>query len=666
MYRTGDLAKWTGDGQLEYCGRADEQVKVRGFRIEPGEIESVLREHDAVGQAAVVVREDVPGDRRLVGYVVAERGREGGCEAAAVVEHAARRLPGYMVPAAVVVLDGLPLTYSGKLDRKSLPAPDYVAAVGGSRGARTPVEEVLCGLFSEVLGLGQVGAEDDFFALGGHSLLATRLSSRVRVVLGRELPVRVVFEVPTVAGVAAWLEGSEGVVRPALVPVVRPGRVPLSFAQRRLWFLHKLEGPSATYNMPLALRLTGELDVAALEAAIGDVVGRHEALRTVFPEVDGQPYQEVLEVSRAWAGLEVLRVSEEGLRDALGVAAGRAFDLSAEAPLGATLLALSESEHVLLLLLHHIAADGWSVTPLSRDVMTAYQARLRGRSPEWAPLPVQYADYTLWQQDLLGDATDPDQVLSQQVAYWRDQLAALPDHLDLPFDRSRPAVASYKGGTAVFELSAGLHQRLVRTARDSGATLFMVLQAGMAALLHRLGAGEDIPLGAPIAGRTDAALDDVVGFFVNTLVLRADVSGDPTFTELLQRVRSTVLDAYAHQDVPFEHLVDALAPARSLARQPLFQVMLSLQNVPVEAFEMPDLELRGVPVEAGVSRVDLSVSFMEQQADDGTPAGVEGSIEYSADLFDLATVEAMAERLVWVLEQFVADRDTHLSALDVL
>ncbi|WP_350309891.1 condensation domain-containing protein, partial [Streptomyces yunnanensis] len=328
--------------------------------------------------------------------------------------------------------------------------------------------------------------------------------------------------------------------------------------------------------------------------------------------------------------------------------------MSAEAPLRATLLTLSESEHVLLLLLHHIAADGWSVTPLSRDVMTAYQARLRGCAPEWVPLPVQYADYTLWQRDLLGDATDPDHVLSQQVAYWTDQLTALPDHLDLPFDRSRPAVASYQGGTAVFELSAELHQRLVRTARESGATLFMVLQAGMAALLHRLGAGEDIPLGAPIAGRTDAALDDLVGFFVNTLVLRADVSGDPTFTELLQRVRATVLDAYAHQDVPFEHLVDALAPARSLARQPLFQVMLSLQNVPVEAFELPGLELRGVPVETGVSRVDLSVSFMEQQAVDGTPAGIAGTIEYAADLFDEATVEALAARLVGVLEQVVA------------
>ncbi|MEU8686696.1 amino acid adenylation domain-containing protein, partial [Streptomyces sp. NPDC048611] len=333
MYRTGDLVRWSADGQLEYCGRADEQVKVRGFRIEPGEIESVLREHDAVGQAAVVVREDVPGDRRLVGYVVAERGREGGCEAAAVVEHAARRLPGYMVPAAVVVLDGLPLTSSGKLDRKALPAPDYVAAVGGSRGPRTPVEEVLCGLFAEVLGLEQVGAEDDFFALGGHSLLATRLASRVRAVLGRELPVRVVFDVPTVAGLAGWLEGSEGVVRPALVPVERPGRVPLSFAQRRLWFLHKLEGPSATYNMPLALRLTGELDVAALEAATGDVVGRHEALRTVFPEVDGQPFQVVLDANGAHAGFEVRQVSSADLDAVLAVAVGYGFDLAAELPL---------------------------------------------------------------------------------------------------------------------------------------------------------------------------------------------------------------------------------------------------------------------------------------------------------------------------------------------
>ncbi|MEU8686800.1 amino acid adenylation domain-containing protein, partial [Streptomyces sp. NPDC048611] len=305
MYRTGDLVKWSARGELVFCGRADEQVKIRGFRIEPGEIEAALRSHPDVMQAVVVAREDVPGDKRVVGYVVP---RDEACDPAAMRSWLHGRLPEFMVPSAIVALDRLPLTGNGKVDRRLLPAPAYGADVGGSRGARTPVEEVLCGLFADVLGLAEVGAEDDFFALGGHSLLATRLSSRVRVVLGRELPVRVVFEVPTVAGLAAWLEGSEGVVRPALVPVERPGRVPLSFAQRRLWFLHKLEGPSATYNMPLALRLTGELDVAALEAAIGDVVSRHEALRTVFREVEGEPYQVVLDAAEASPCLGVVDV----------------------------------------------------------------------------------------------------------------------------------------------------------------------------------------------------------------------------------------------------------------------------------------------------------------------------------------------------------------------
>ncbi|MFI0717423.1 amino acid adenylation domain-containing protein, partial [Streptomyces inhibens] len=664
MYRTGDLVKWTARGELVFCGRADEQVKIRGFRIEPGEIEAALRSHPDIMQAVVVAREDVPGDKRVVGYVV-PRGEA--CDPEAMRSWLHGRLPEFMVPAAIVLLDRLPLTGNGKVDRRLLPAPEYGAAVGGSRAPRTPVEEVLCGLFADVLGLRQVGAEDDFFALGGHSLLATRLSSRVRVVLGVELPVRVVFEVPTVVGLAEWLErSSDGPVRPALVPVVRPERVPLSFAQRRLWFLHKLEGPSATYNMPLALRLTGELDVAALEAAIGDVVGRHEALRTVFSEVDGVPLQRVLGVDEASPCLSVVDTVRSDLAGVLGVAARHGFDLSVEPPLRVTLFDVEGDDHVLMLLLHHIAGDGWSMGPLARDVVAAYGERLQGREPGWAPLRVQYADYTLWQRELLGEESDSESRVSRQVAYWRAQLAGLPGQLQLPFDRPRPAVASYEGGQVWRELDAGLHRGLVEVARDAGATVFMVLQSALAALLYRLGAGEDIPLGGGVAGRLDEALDDLIGFFVNANVLRADVSGDPTFQELLGRVRETALAAYAHQDVPFEHLVEVLNPQRSASHHPLFQVALVLQNAERGHFDLPGLTVRPEPVGTGTSRFDLMFSLTEQHDAAGEPSGISTMVEYSTDVFDADTVEALVSRLVRVMEQFVTDQDIPVTALDVL
>ncbi|WP_162911639.1 non-ribosomal peptide synthetase [Streptomyces koyangensis] len=576
------------------------------------------------------------------------------------------RLPAFMAPAAVVPIERIPLTASGKIDFRALPAPDSGAATVSSRGPRTPREEELCALFAEVLGVSRIGTEDSFFALGGHSLLATRLASRVRAAMGVELPVRQVFETPTVTGLRKWMESNVERGRTGLLPVPRPDTIPLSFAQRRLWFLHKLEGFSATYNMPLALRLTGDLDITALDAALGDVVSRHEALRTVFPETAGEARQHVLPAEGAWPGLEVRRVAPNQLEAAVGAAAVNRFDLSAEAPLKATLFEFGDQERVLLLLLHHIAADGWSTSPLARDVVTAYEARCARRAPEWTPLPVQYADYTLWQRDLLGDEDNPRSLLSRQVAYWRDQLDGLPDQLALPIDRPRPAVATYEGGQLGFDLDEELHHRLLDLAQDSGATLFMVLQAGLAALLGRLGAGTDIPIGAPIAGRTDAALDDLVGFFVNTLVLRSDTSGAPSFVELLARVRVTVLDALAHQDVPFEHLVEALTPARSLARQPLFQVMLGLQNAPAGVFWLPGLNLAVEPAGTGVSRVDLSFNLLERRADDGAAAGLHGVLEYATDLFDYNTADTLAARFVRLLEQVVADPTAPLSHLDVL
>src|SRR5580693_863503 len=467
MYRTGDLARWTADGILEFLGRADDQVKIRGFRVEPGEIEAVLASCPGVAQAVVTVREETPGDIRLVGYVVpagsAGDGAGGGSVVAGagagvgagagwaaggaglartVRAFAAQRLPGYMVPAAVVVLDELPLTVSGKVDRAALPAPSYAA--GSGRGPTTVREEIVCGVFARLLGLDRVGPEDSFFDLGGHSLLAVRLVSQIRSVLGAEISVRAVFEAPTPAALAALLEDA-GPARAALGPRERPVRVPLSFAQQRLWFLAQLEGPSATYNIPAALRLAGDLDAAALAAALGDVAGRHEVLRTVFPAVGGQPCQHILDPSDVRWELPVTPVTEQDLPEEVMRLTGQPFDLAAEVPLRARLLAVAADVHVLVVVLHHIAGDGWSMRPLARDISAAYAARCRGEAPDWVPLPVQYADYALWQREVLGEEDAPASMLAQQVDYWRQALAGAPEELQLPVDRPRPAAASHRG-----------------------------------------------------------------------------------------------------------------------------------------------------------------------------------------------------------------------------
>ncbi|MFJ6775155.1 amino acid adenylation domain-containing protein, partial [Kitasatospora sp. NPDC091257] len=548
MYRTGDLVRRRADGELEYVGRADDQVKVRGFRIELGEIEAALAGHSAVAQSAVLAQDD-----RLVGYVTARPDTT--VRPAELAAYLRERLPDYLVPSAFVLLEALPLTPNGKLDRAALPAPEAVTTAVG-RAPRTPQEQILCELFAEALGRPQVGIDDDFFDLGGHSLLATRLAARVRSVLGVELGLRALFQAPTVAGLAVSLTEA-GNARPALTARERPEAVPLSFAQRRLWFLHRMDGAAATYHIPLALQLTGTLDRAALDEALADVVARHESLRTVFPEVGGVPCQRVLDPAEARPRAGSTEVSQAELHHRLAEFARRPFDLAAEPPLRAELFAVAPDEHVLLLVMHHIAGDGWSTGPLARDLAEAYAARSEGRAPSRSNLPVQYADYTLWQRDLLGDAADPQSRFAEQLDYWKRQLSDLPELLRLPADRPRPAVAGRHGDHVGLELSPELHAALTELARNTGTSLFMVLQAALAALYTRLGAGTDIPIGSPIAGRTDEALDDLVGFFVNTLVLRTDTSGDPSFAELLGRVRETALSAYAHQDVPFEHLVEA-------------------------------------------------------------------------------------------------------------
>ena len=707
MYRTGDLARWRQDGVLDFLGRADAQVKLRGFRIEPGEIEAALLRHQDVAQAAVVARRDGGPDAReddaredhaldgngpagsgalrLVAYVVAKAGAAAP-DAAALRQHLSGLLPDYMVPSAFVMLERLPLTPNGKLDRRALPAP--VAATSTARRLpRTPQEAVLCALFAETLGVPEVGIDDNFFELGGHSLLATRLIGRIRAALEVEIAIRSLFEAPTVAGLAKRLTDG-GRARAPLRVMSRPAEVPLSFAQRRLWFLNRLEGPSATYTIPLALRLTGDLDVDALELALGDLMARHESLRTVFVETLGVPHQQVLAVEAARPHLVAKPIAAADLAAELGAAAARGFDLSAEPPLRAHLFRLDrqddgapdgsarreparhEPEYVLLLLLHHIAGDGSSLAPLARDLAQAYALRRDGSVPAGGhalpPLPVQYADYTLWQHQVLGQESDPQSAIARQLAFWTETLAGLPEAIALPGDRPRPAVASYRGGRVPLRLSADLHAQLLALARGSGASLFMVLQAGLAALLSRLGAGTDIPIGSPVAGRSDSALDELVGFFVNTVVLRTDTAGNPSFRDLLGRVRSGNLAAYGHQDLPFERLVEVLNPARSLSHHPLFQVMLAFQNDAGVDLKLPGLQTSFEEVPVASAKFDLSFALAEERAADGTPAGLAGVLEYAADLFDETTVEALAQRLGRLLTAAAAEPDRAIGSLDIL
>ncbi|OKI91895.1 hypothetical protein AMK19_33735, partial [Kitasatospora sp. CB01950] len=662
LYRTGDRARWDRHGRLVYAGRADDQVKIRGFRIEPGEVQAVLAGHPGLARTAVLVREDIPGDKRLVAYVV-PTGRAGGELVDSVREFVADRLPQYMVPSAVVVLDALPLTVNGKLDRKALPEPAYRAGPG-----RTPAglrEELMAEVFAQVLGVPAVGVDDDFFALGGHSLLATRLVSRVRGVFGAEVALRTLFETPTPAGLAAALGGA-GAARPAPTAAVRPERPPLSFAQRRLWFLDQLEGPGATYNIPLALRLSGRVDSTALNAALLDVMGRHEVLRTVFPVVDGEPYQRVMDLGELEWELATARVGREELAELLVRAAAHPFDLSAHAPIKAWLYSVADEEHVLVLTVHHISADGWSMAPLARDLAAAYAARLAGAAPTAVPPAVQYADYALWQRELLGSEDDPDSVLSAQVAHWRQALAGLPEELPLPTDRTRPAEATHRAHQVPLELPADLHRRLLAVAREQGVTLFMLAQAALAVTLHRLGAGTDIPVGTAIAGRTDESLDDLVGFFVNTLVLRADLSGDPTLAELLRRVRESGLAAFENQDVPFERLVEEFGQVRSLARHPLFQVLLTVQNTAGAAPELAGLTVTGLNTGVATTKTDLDVSLGEERDAQGAPVGLRGTLKAAADLFDPETAESLAAQLMRVLTAFTGDLEVVVGDVEVL
>ncbi|MFF2717240.1 amino acid adenylation domain-containing protein [Streptomyces sp. NPDC058011] len=670
MYRTGDLVRRREDHTLEFLGRSDDQVKIRGFRIELGEIQARLAAHPQVAAAAVIAREAGHG-KRLLAYAVPDKDATAPTPNA-LRDHLAAALPEHMVPATVTLLDALPRTANDKLDHRALPDPEPLSPAIGAEvvGESGPHTEIVCGLYADVLGIAEPpAAEAGFLDLGGHSLLAARLAARVREHFGVPFSIADVFRHSTAAAIAAQVRTRTGAATASvpLSPLPRTGPLPLSPAQQRLWFLHRLEGPSPTYNIPLVLSVNGPLDRDALQLALHDLVDRHETLRTVYPPTDnglgsdgdGTPHQLILppghEVARP-----VLRLAEPG--SDLTEAVRYCFDLAAEPPLRTVLFSDSPAHHTLLLLLHHIAGDGASTTPLARDLATAYTARLAGRAPEFTPLTGQYVDHAARLQQLLGTPAEPTPLAETQLAHWREALAGLPDQLELPTDRPRPPVATSAGDTVPFALDAATHEALRRLARAHGATVFMTVQAGLAALLTRHGCGTDIPLGTPVAGRDDDTTAGLVGFFTNTVVLRTDTSGDPGFGALIDRVRTTTLAAYEHDALPFDHLVEALNPPRSLARHPLFQVMLAWQSIAdgPAAFG-PDATARLAAVPSGTAKFDLTLNAGELA--DG---GIAGFLEFRTDLFDRSTAQALADRLARLLTAAAAQPETPVGLLPVL
>ncbi|WP_431970607.1 amino acid adenylation domain-containing protein [Nocardia sp. bgisy134] len=659
MYRTGDLVVADFGGRLRFLGRADDQIKIRGFRIELSEIDHALRAHPGVSFALTLVHTGEHGDPRLVSYVTAERDAAS-VTPAAILETARQRLPGYMVPASVMVLDELPVAPTGKLDRKALPQPVFAGA-GPSRAPQTEAEIRVAGVFGAVLGHPVQGAEDSFFDIGGTSLLATRLAAALHEEFGVDLPVRTLFEEPTVAAVALRIAEAPRTQRvPLAVHTPRPGRIPLSLPQQRLWFLNRFSPESSAYNIAFVIRIDGDLDVAALRAALTDLVERHEVLRTVYPEDSGGAQQLVLPIGRALPSVEPIAVDEAAAKDALRVLARGGFDLTRDTPLRIVLLRTGAERYQLGIVLHHIAADGWSLGPLTRDLAMAYAARRDGRVPGWAPLPVQYADFGLWQRASLGDENDQDSVAAAQLAYWRDELAELPAELPLPYDRPRPLDPTQQAGTVRFTVPEPVQRALAELARAQGVSLFMVLRSALAVLLRFVTGGRDIVIGTPVAGRTDTKLDELVGMFVNTMVLRSDVDPDRPFVAQLRADRDTELSAMANADVPFERVVEELGRAMGVgANRPMFQVALTVQDGPTPTLELPALALSAEELDIARAKFDLELRVATR--DNGARAF---EFVYAAELFDASTVETLADRFLRVLATVSADPRMPVRAID--
>ncbi len=626
---------------------------MRGFRVELGEIEAALLAHPDVQDAAVLALGE-GGDRRLVGYVVGDP-----CELRGYLKE---KLPEYMVPSSFVTLDALPLTPNGKIDRRALAKIELERTVeaDGYVAPRTPVETQLAAIWSEVLGLETVGVQDDFFDLGGHSLLATQLVSRVRETFGVELPLRRFFEIATVESLAAELAGLEVAAVLPLLPVDRSGDQPLSFAQERLWFLDRLEPGSPLYNIPAAVRLRGRLDATALTVALGEITRRHQALRTVFAEAAGRPVQRIapwVPFELPVADLSRLPESHREIERLLQEEARAPFDLAAGKLARALLLRLGEEEHVIGLTFHHIASDGWSIGVFLRELSALYAARVEGR-PSLLPEPtVQTMDFAVWQREWLRGET-----LSAELAFWKSQLAGAPPVLDLPLDRPRPAVRTFRGARRRIAIPGELSRELEALAQRSGATLYMALLAAFAALLGRLSGQEDVVVGSPVAGRTRSETEGLIGCFVNTLALRVDLAGDPAFESLLRRVRERTVSALAHQELPFEKLVEELAPERSLSHSPVFQAMLALQTMPAPLPpDLPGVLLEPLDADPGVAKFDLSLDLAP--AADG---GFSGWLEYNRDLFDAAAMERLAAQLERVLKAVAERPELKVSELPLL
>ncbi|HVI71956.1 MAG TPA: condensation domain-containing protein, partial [Pyrinomonadaceae bacterium] len=608
------MVHWRESGALEFVGRRDEQVKIRGFRVEPGEIEAVLQEYWAVVQAVVVVRDEEANERkRLVAYVVPEEGVEP--SNAELHGYLKEKLPDYMMPSAIVLLESLPLTANGKVDRRALPEPEWSTSTEYV-GPQTVVAELLAGIWADVLQVEQPGIYDNFFDLGGHSLLATQVMSRVRDAFQTEVAVRTLFESPTIASLAEAIEKQlSGGRKLNELPIEKARRdepLPLSFAQQRLWFLDQLNPHSAVYNVPMAVRLHGPMEIRALEQALSEIFRRHEVIRTVFTVTAEQPVQVIKPVTQVEIPVTDLTNLDQAEREAevlrlVDEEAKRPMDLANGPLLRFSLLRLGATEHVALLTMHHIISDGWSMGVIQNELATLYEAfSTNEKESPLAELPIQYADYAVWQRQWLAG-----EVLEAELQYWKTKLAGAPAVLELPTDRLRPAIQSYRGAMETLRLSAELSAQLKQLSRRESVTLFMTLLAGFNTLLWRFSGQDDILLGTPIAGRNRSEIEGLIGFFVNTLVLRADLSGDPTFRELLHRTREVALGAYENQDLPFEKLVEELAPVRDLSRSPLFQVMFVLQNAPRESLELPGLTLSPLGSANKTAKFDLTMFVVE-------------------------------------------------------
>nr|WP_245745820.1 non-ribosomal peptide synthetase [Nocardia altamirensis] len=679
MYRTGDLVRWVpvvrgdstrdggsaGEGELEYLGRNDFQVKLGGVRIELGEIEAALAALDEIAQSVVVVRSDVHSGDQLVAYVVAAPNVRVDIEL--LCEDLAERLPADMVPSVVIELDEFPRNASGNLDRNALPAPVSEATV--FRAPTTAVAETVADTFAEVLGLAQVGLDDDFFARGGHSLTALRVAAKLSTELDIDLNVGELFENSTVVALAARAQARAcGDARAALVPQQRPAVLPLSLAQQVLWSRNRLDPASAVDTSSVAVRLSGLLDRQALQIAVADVLARHESLRTCYPEVDGVAHQQIVATGEVIPDLAPFDVTEAELPEQLSELARTVFEVSSEVPFLARLFETSPTEHVLALVVHAISADADSMGMLARDVLTAYGARVEGGEAAFRPLEVQYPDFALWQRGVLGVEDDPESLLAKQIGFWATSLRGLPEQLDLPIGRPRPAVTSGRGATHVFEIDPETHGLLADLARTRGATLFMIAHAALATLLARLSGADDIAIGTPVAGRDERTLDELIGAFANTVVLRTTVDAGATFTALLRSVRATDTAAFDHADLPFERLVEILRPARSQARHPLFQVMLSFQSRDERRVELPGVTVSGVELPVEVAQVDLRLTLSERNAAPphgaaAVPAGISAEFVYATDLFDEKTIAELGQRFIRLLKGVAAEPDRPIGDL---